>query len=412
METGKSSYAAAKYFGKRDRTTYDDSTFRHWYQKRDQIRSNDDKQRRIKGGGSRPALGALEEILCDEIIELRISKVKVTRKFVADRALELANDAGIALKASNRWLDGFLSRNNFSLRRMTNLTSLSDEELIRRAVAFLIYLQKALPGLDLDNTVLMDESAVYFEDCRTQTVDIQGRRHVVLKSTGYASMRITVILAFTALGKKLPPLLIHKGKSGPITLYNGVASVKQEKAWVDSNLIIKWIDRAFPPLNMSPNKAIVWDSCRAHLSKAVKDHCRKRKINLIVIPGGLTAYLQAGDIGVYKRFKDNMGRIINDWKTGGNMTYTKNGNPKAPSAEIAREWVKKAWQQTEDNVVKNSIAAAGFGNEPEQWHIAKHDVYGKAFVEAWKKQEQNDRDVDLHEENDFPEADDINVLNE
>ena len=29
----------------------------------------------------------------------------------------------------------------------------------------------------------MDETAVYFEDNRTQTVDLVGRKHVVMKST-------------------------------------------------------------------------------------------------------------------------------------------------------------------------------------------------------------------------------------
>ncbi|KAG1685012.1 hypothetical protein DVH05_009779 [Phytophthora capsici] len=60
-------------------------------------------------------------------------------------------------------------------------------------------------------TVLMDETAVYFEDPRLDTVDVVGARHVVLRSTGFASMRITVVLAVTASGKKLTPLLIWKG---------------------------------------------------------------------------------------------------------------------------------------------------------------------------------------------------------
>ena len=44
----------------------------------------------------------------------------------------------------------------------------------------------------------MDETAVYFEDARNQTVDNTGAWHVVIRSTGFASMRITVILAVTA----------------------------------------------------------------------------------------------------------------------------------------------------------------------------------------------------------------------
>lgn len=407
MESGKSSREAVTYFGGRDNCSYDSGVFRQWFRNKDEIRSGNQDQRRVGGGGTKPVLGSLEELLYDEIIELRISKLKVTRKFIANRALELAREAGIDLKASNHWIDGFMSRHHLSLRRMTNLQSLSNEELIKRAVSYLKYLQQAIPELDRHNTILMDESAVYFEDCRTQTIDVEGRRHVVLKSTGYSSMRITVILAFTAAGKKVIPVLIHKGKQEKITNHNGVTSINQPNAWVNSELLIKWIDRVFPPINMSPKKTLIWDSCRAHISKAVKEHCKRRKIRMIVIPGGLTAYLQAGDIGVYKVFKDNIGKLINDWKTGGHVTLTANGNPRPPSHEVAQNWVKVAWNQIDDNVIKQSIDAAGFHDAVEAWHIARHDVYGSQFIEAWNRTAEVVELDELGEEDD-----DVDVVDE
>ncbi|KAG1695610.1 hypothetical protein DVH05_019351 [Phytophthora capsici] len=66
--------------------------------------------------------------------------------------------------------------------------------------------------MNLDRTLLMDDTAVYFEDARADTVDEVGSRHVVVRSTGFASMRITVMLAVTDSGKKLPPCLIWKRK--------------------------------------------------------------------------------------------------------------------------------------------------------------------------------------------------------
>ena len=58
----------------------------------------------------------------------------------------------------------------------------------------------------------MDETAVYFEDCRTQTIDFEGRRHVIMKSAGFSSMRITAYVGVWATGERAAPLLIHKGK--------------------------------------------------------------------------------------------------------------------------------------------------------------------------------------------------------
>ena len=90
-------------------------------------------------------------------------------------------------------------------------------------------------------------------------------------------------------------------------------STTQKKAWVDSSLIVKWIDQIFPALDRSNDRCIVWDSCRAHISREVKEHCRRRNIKMVVIPGGCTPYLQAGDIGIHKELKDHLSVRINEW---------------------------------------------------------------------------------------------------
>ena len=53
---------------------------------------------------------------------------------------------------------------------------------------------------------------------------------------------------------------------------------------------------------------------RAHIAKDVKAKCISKKIDMMVIPGGLTPYLQAGDIGIFKSFKDCLLSVIDDWK--------------------------------------------------------------------------------------------------
>ncbi|POM79074.1 Pogo transposable element with KRAB domainlike putative [Phytophthora palmivora] len=66
---------------------------------------------------------------------------------------------------------------------------------------------------------------------------------------------------------------------------------------------------------------------------------------MCVVPGGLTPYLQAGDITIY--------------------------------------WVLRAWRDTEEATVMDSVETAGFANEPTDWLIAKHDVYGAKFRKRW-----------------------------
>jgi hypothetical protein len=182
-----------------------------------------------------------------------------------------------------------------------------------------------------------------------------------MKSTGFASMLITVVAAVWADGCKTLHMVIHKEKDMSITHVTGPLPVaNQEKGWVNSNLLNKWIDLVSPVIDTSKGKCLVWDSCCAHISKAVKEHYQCRNIELIVIPGGMTPYLQAGDIGIYCQFKDMISVLIDRWKQSDAMEYTRGGNPKPPANETVHTWVSDGWKRVNLTNVQNSIATAGF----------------------------------------------------
>ncbi|KAG4243424.1 hypothetical protein PC116_g8720 [Phytophthora cactorum] len=303
---------------------------------------------KLDGGSRRPLSGAMEEALYDEVVAKRLKKEKVTRAWIGHMARVIFACQGTTsaspdgFMASPHWITGFMRRYGLSLRRRTNLTTLSDDKLVDRAVSYMTFLQSAKPTIDLHRTILMDETAVYFEDARNQTVDIIGSRHVVVRSTGFLSMRITAVLAVTATGKKLLPLLIWKGKALPsFDKIGGVYVAHQPRAWVDSKLLKRWIDLAFPLVDTGEGKYLVWDSMRAHISKEVKAKCAARNVSMCVITGGLTPYLQAGDIGIYKTFKDLLYMEINTWKESDKVEYTRFSNPRMPSVGVVCGWSRR-----------------------------------------------------------------------
>ncbi|GMF41349.1 unnamed protein product [Phytophthora lilii] len=166
-------------------------------------------------------------------------------------------------------------------------------------------------------------------------------------------MRVTAVLAVTATGRKLPPLVGWKGakQDGKIERYGNVYVVNQPKAWVDSALLTRWLDLVFPPIfdTCTQGKGLVWDSMRAHISKMVKARCAAKGVQMFVIPGGLTPYVQAGDIGIYKSFKDKLSPIIDSWKKSNAVLYTRGGNPKPPSVETV---ANVAWRDVPADVVE------------------------------------------------------------
>lgn len=184
----------------------------------------------------------------------------------------------------------------------------------------------------------------------------------MLKSTGFASMRVTVVFAVSALGKKLTPLVIWKSlKQGSKMQKIGTVYVMcQERAWVDSAVLSEWIDMMFPiVLDHGEGKFLVWDSMRAHISKAIKAKCEAKGVGMCVILGGLTSYLQAGDIGIYSSFKEKLSSFINTWKCSDQVNYTRGDNPAHQQSR----------QLLPGSQVQKSVAVAGFSDETTQWHI-------------------------------------------
>lgn len=156
-----------------------------------------------------------------------------------------------------------MARFGLSLRRTTNLTVFDDEELTDRAARYMAFLSYLKPTMNLSCVVLMDETAVYFENPKCQTVDMTGARHVVLSPAGFASMRMTVVLAVSALGKKLTPLAIWKGakQGNKMQKIDTIYVMFQERAWVDSAVLSEWIDMMFPAV-LDHGKGSFWSGTR------------------------------------------------------------------------------------------------------------------------------------------------------
>ena len=60
-----------------------------------------------------------------------------------------------------------------------------------------------------------DETAIYLDMPPKYTLEEKGVKEVLFKNTGCEKVRLTVMLAATADGRKLPPLIILKRKTLP-----------------------------------------------------------------------------------------------------------------------------------------------------------------------------------------------------
>ena len=400
---GITAYRAWKKL-KRDHLNVAEPQIRQWVKKSNEIRSRPNGSR-SKGGGRKPLSTELEELLFEYIFQRRMAKERVTKKSIKNKALELARDLNITnFIASSGWMTRFFSRYELTLRQSTNLTKLTDLEVITRAADYFAFLRPLLYKYYPSHTVLMDETDVYYETTATSTVDVVGAKHVVMKTTGLSSMRIMAVLAVRASRVRVMPATIFKGKIEAPKMLNGFYTFSQPKGWVDADLLCQWIGLTLPKVARGRNRGLlIWDACRAHVSAKVKAYCASINIDMAVIPGGMTAYLQAGDISYYKSFKDILNAHIDEWKGGDPVEYTQRGHPRPPKKEVVNQWVRDSWKGVDEHLIDKGLRLAGVHGELTETFIAKHDVYGENFVDALKEREalQNDlcpqlveRDID------------------
>ncbi len=82
---GCSAYKVARHLSSLHKCVYAEQMFFNWKKHADSIIATPSIKKRAAGGGRKPALNGLEEILAHEVVELRVNTYKVTRAFIVDR---------------------------------------------------------------------------------------------------------------------------------------------------------------------------------------------------------------------------------------------------------------------------------------------------------------------------------------
>jgi hypothetical protein len=184
-----------------------------------------------------------------------------------------------------------------------------------------------------------------------RTVEKQGSKSVIVRSSGSEKRHVTVVLAIAANGAVLPTMIIFKGKRPlkDIKLPQDCIVTVQEKAWVDEGMMNRWIDECLRAYTHRDRSLLVLDSFRCHIMKPVKKRLHRANAELAVIPGGCTSILQPLDVSVNKPFK---GWLRTSWaayiredaarvdaaRKAGDMT----AKIRPPSKQMIVDWVGSA----------------------------------------------------------------------
>ena len=208
-----------------------------------------------------------------------------------------------------------------------------------------------------------DETSVLFENVASSTVSVAGEKTVTLKSTGHDKLCTTVMLSGKSSGDKNKPLVIFKGAGKAkgdkeLLARKDIIVVFNQSGWCDQEVLKTWISSIFPKL-FATRKLLIWDSFRAHTTPQTKDLLKERKVDSIVIPGGLTGLIQAPDVSWNFPFKNRLRELYDTWLSDAEKTYTKAGNMRAPSKMELCDFIVDAWNSIPKELIEKSFHATG-----------------------------------------------------
>ncbi|RHY17292.1 hypothetical protein DYB32_010544 [Aphanomyces invadans] len=250
--------------------------------------------------GRSVARSDVEAQVLEYIKYLREHDVAISTMMLVLKARNIDPDFhGGKIKALTSWVYQFLRRNKLSIRRPTRegqklsstLDTTRNDFVASVCERFLPF--GTLEGLDWDHVVNMDETPVFFEPKIHTTVARRGSKTVSVRTCSSNNPRITVCLAVTALGRKLPPFIVFKGVPGarieaalPAILPDGVFATCQKAAWMDEKSTELWVKKVWKQFAQgSDSSLLILDDYKCHKQSKFTNMISDQGTELEIIPG-------------------------------------------------------------------------------------------------------------------------------
>ena len=149
------------------------------------------KRKRIDGAGRPVTHEDLDQSLAEWIRVMRENKQLVSRRIITNKAVEIFRGTELKvryredpvithqrlLQISIGWLNKFLNRHNFVLRRRTTTCQKPPIDFAEAVARFVVHLEKRRKEVQFESYA-MDETAVWFDCPDTRCIETRGAKEV------------------------------------------------------------------------------------------------------------------------------------------------------------------------------------------------------------------------------------------
>jgi DDE superfamily endonuclease len=293
---------------------------------------------------------------------------------------------GVPRLSLRRRIWRILDRNDIGRRKPTHQaqqTRLSSQQ----QADFVEYINEkmAMLGIDRNAVCNFDETNVFFTFDTSTTLERKGAKTVSVRKTDSAQ-RCTVMLGVSGDGHKFPPLIIFKGANTRGGRIKGVFDevrarqmvttegdhlgfpltnkyAVQERAWMDTPTMHKWIDEVYGPwaLRINGPNMVLLDLGPAHAKQEIVDRIAEFQGFVELLPAHSTSVLQVMDVGINKPFKNHVRDEYDNW----HENHGENGE-KVQRTDVSH-WIETAWSKIRLDTILKTWQHIGWNFNPGNW---------------------------------------------
>ncbi|GJP59880.1 hypothetical protein CLOP_g15673 [Closterium sp. NIES-67] len=344
-------------------------SIRHWRNQEADMARAAGSRRRLSGAGRAAKHPDMEMSVYRRFLSHRARGLAVPISLLQawSRQFIRSHHPTVDWRASPSWTFCFRVRWGLTVHVKTKIGQRLTRDCKQTSENFWRFVRKQVieSGIDPWNMINADQTHVFLEMLYERTLNQHGSHSVQIRSVGYEKERLIVMLAVSATGRKLPPMVIFKRKTIPnIRAPPGLLICAHEHGWMDSGLVQDWVQHVLlpfvrPPPGVARSKTLlILDSYHGHLTDAVLGSLRWHRITPAIIPGGCTPLLQPLDVVINRAFKAGVRRYYNEWfENEGIETLTVAGNLRKPRPEVVLRWVATSWDDVSEERSKHVASA-------------------------------------------------------
>lgn len=288
------------------------------------------------------------------------------------------------------WFLGFKKRHNLSLKKAQGV------EIARRGGCnpitiqnYFTLLESTIKELNLENSPSriwnLDETSFCTDPSKTKIVGAKNKPCTrTISAPG--KQNITVLLAASATGEKVPPLIIFKGKNiwdewyaPEKTGFPNTTYAATQNGWMETTVFENYFTKSFLP-SIGPDRPVllIYDGHSTHMSIRLIEQAKQSQVTILKLPPHTTHILQPLDVSVFKSLKSSWDQKLVSWQ--------RKHIGERLSKKFFAQMIGEIWLDLNTNIIVNGFRKTGI--YPLSMEVVPDSVFDVASLKQWKEAKQ------------------------